>query len=150
MVLVVLRRLVLVAIKSHQHSRRSTAISECQLLGVRPVLRARRNELRGQKGEYQKKTEASTYNCSWKTGLKKHIKTVAVAVATVYLLALLNPEHENVDRFFFFGDLILQQQHNRNSEIKRKVVAPVSLIEKLCKTQQGFQLLPLLRPLFSQ
>jgi len=112
MVLVVLRRLVLVAIKSHQHSRRSTAISECQLLGVRPVLRARRNELRGQKGEYQKKNRSLNLQLQLEDWLKKHIKTVAVAVATVYLLALLNPEHENVDRFFFFGDLILQQQHN--------------------------------------
>lgn len=58
-------------------------------------------------------------------GVEKKLAKIAVAVATVYWLPLLNPEHENVDWFFFFGDLILQQQH-RSPEIKWKVVAPVS------------------------
>lgn len=79
------------------------------MLGVRRVLRAKRNGLRG-----EPKTQLQLHAIGEE---RKKLAKIAVAVATVFWLPLLNPEHENVDWFFFFGDLYLQQQH-RSPEIK--------------------------------
>lgn len=78
-------------------------------MGFGEFLRAERNGLRG-----EPKTQLQLHAIGEE---RKKLAKIAVAVATVFWLPLLNPEHENVDWFFFFGDLILQQ-HHRSPEIK--------------------------------